>query len=210
MRSARCAPRNAHAEQKKPQHRRKARNSMDQLSQFATALIASATILTIILATDLGCRRVTNMRMLRSVIAVAIIIAIFVRSFPTSGNAPSFQLIGLGVGVICGLIAGVLLPAHRGADGRIYTTGGWGYALVWIVLSSARVLFAYGAEHWFSEGLIRFSIENELSGPDVYANAFVFMSLAMVLTRTAVLVNKRRRIRHEAADPAGTEQPAAA
>lgn len=182
---------------------------MDHLSQFAAALIASATILTIILATDLGRRRVTNMRMLRSVIAVGIIIPLFVHSFPTSGNAPSFQLIGCGVGVICGLIAGVLLPAHRGSDGQIYTTGGFGYALVWIVLSSARVLFAYGAEHWFAEGLIRFSIENRLSGPDVYANAFVFMSLAMVLTRTAVLVTKRRRIRHAATDPAPTEQPAA-
>ncbi|MEJ8650244.1 hypothetical protein WKI65_19610 [Streptomyces sp. MS1.AVA.3] len=76
--------------------------------------------------------------------------------------------------------------------------------------ASARVLFAYGAEHWFTEGLIRFSIENQLSGPDVYANAFVFMSLAMVLTRTAVLVAKRRRLRQAAVDAAGTEQPAAA
>ncbi|UKY52376.1 hypothetical protein [Streptomyces inhibens] len=182
---------------------------MSHLSQFVIALIASGTILTIILATDLGHRRLTNMRMLRSVIAVALIIAIFVRSFPTSGNAPSFQLIGLGVGVICGLVAGALLPAHRGTDGRIYTTGGFGYALVWIVLSSARVLFAYGAEHWFTDDLIRFSIENELSGPDVYANAFVFMSLAMVLTRTAVLVTKRHRIRNAEANARGTEQPAA-
>jgi len=182
---------------------------MNHLSQFVTALIAGGTILAIILATDLGRRRVTNMRMVRSVLAVAVIIVIFVHSFPTSGNAPSLQLIGVGVGVICGLVAGALLPAHRGADGLIYTTGGVGYALVWIVLSSARVLFAYGAEHWFTEGLIRFSIENELSGPDVYANAFVFMSLAMVLTRTAVLVTKRRRIRNSPVDPAGVEQPAA-
>ncbi|MFG2861914.1 hypothetical protein [Streptomyces sioyaensis] len=182
---------------------------MNHLSQFVTALIAGGTILAIILATDLGRRRVTNMRMVRSVLAVAVIIVLFVHSFPTSGNAPSLQLIGVGVGVICGLVAGALLPAHRGADGLIYTTGGVGYALVWIVLSSARVLFAYGAEHWFTEGLIRFSIENELSGPDVYANAFVFMSLAMVLTRTAVLVTKRRRIRNSPVDAAGTGQPAA-
>ncbi|MGW8551498.1 hypothetical protein [Streptomyces tubercidicus] len=183
---------------------------MDHLSQFVIALIAGVSILTIILATDLGRRRVTNMRMLRSVLAVTVIIAIFVHSFPTSGNAPSFQLIGVGVGVICGLIAGALLPAHRGDDGQIYTRGGFGYALVWLVLSSARVLFAYGAEHWFAEDLIRFSIEHELSGPDVYANAFVFMSLAMVLTRTAVLVAKRRRIRLSPAEPAPVGERAAA
>lgn len=181
------------------------------MSPFLTALIASGTILVIILATDLGLRRVTNMRMLRSVIAVAVIIGIFVHSFPTSGNAPSFQLIGVGVGVICGLVAGALLPAHRGADGRVYTTGGIGYAVLWIVLSSARVLFAYGSEHWFATDLIRFSIDNKLSGPDVYANAFVFMSLAMVLTRTAVLVTKRRRIQRAPADGTTprTQAPAA-
>ncbi|WP_342781677.1 hypothetical protein [Streptomyces piniterrae] len=165
-----------------------------------TALIASGTILAIILATDLGRRRLTNMRMLRSVAAVLVIIALFVHSFPTDGNAPSFQLIGVGTGVICGLIAGALLPARKDTSGEIYTIGGIGYALVWIVLSSARVLFAYGAEHWFSEELVRFSIDYRLSGPDVYANAFVFMSLAMVLTRTAVLLTRRSRLNSAAAE----------
>ncbi|MFB6440074.1 hypothetical protein ACFCVY_25415 [Streptomyces sp. NPDC056411] len=171
------------------------------MSPFLTALIASVTILVIILATDLGTRRVTTMRMMRSVIAVALIIALFVHSLPTSGNAPTFQLLGVGVGIICGLVAGALLPAHRGADGAVHTTGGLGYALLWLVLSSARVLFAYGSEHWFAADLVRFSIDNKLSGPDVYANAFVFMSLAMVLTRTAILVLKRRRLAAAPCDP---------
>ncbi|MFF7410937.1 hypothetical protein [Streptomyces lydicus] len=176
------------------------------MSPFLTALLASGTILIIILATDLGVRRVTTMRMLRSVAAVAVVIGFFVHSLPTSGNAPSFQLIGVGVGVICGLVAGALLPVHRGADGRVHTTGGAGYAALWLVLSSARVLFAYGSEHWFAADLIRFSIDNRLSGADVYANAFVFMSLAMVLTRTAVLLTKSRRLQRTApATEAATE-----
>ncbi|RLV10391.1 hypothetical protein CTZ27_04085 [Streptomyces griseocarneus] len=168
---------------------------MSHLSQFVTALIASGTILIIILATDIGRKRITTARMVRSVIAVAVIIAIFVRAFPTQGNDVSLQLVGIGVGVIAGLIAGTLLPAYRHESGDIYTYGGIGYALVWVVLSSGRVLFAYGAEHWFTADLIRFSIDYKISGRDTYSNAFVFMSLAMVLTRTAVLLTKMRRVR---------------
>ncbi|WAP56091.1 hypothetical protein [Streptomyces sp. S465] len=161
------------------------------------ALIASGTILTIVLATDLGRRRITTLRMLRSIIAVAVVVAIFVHSFPTVGdNDVSLQLVGVGVGVICGLIAGVLLPAHKDAtSGELYTIGGIGYALVWIVLSSARVIFVYGAEHWYPVGLIKFSIDYGISGQDTYSNAFIFMALAMVLTRTAVLLAKMRKLR---------------
>ncbi|MEU6896298.1 hypothetical protein ABZ934_32085 [Streptomyces sp. NPDC046557] len=165
------------------------------MSPFLTALIAGGTILVVILSTDLGTRKVTTMRMLRSILAVVTVFALFVHTLPLDGNDPSLQLAGIGAGVICGLIAAALLPAHRDASGEIHTKGGVGYALVWTVLSASRVLFAYGSEHWFSEGIIRFSIEYKLSGQDVYSNAFVFMALAMVLTRTAVLLNKRRRLR---------------
>ncbi|CAM5543413.1 Integral membrane protein OS=Streptomyces antimycoticus OX=68175 GN=SANT12839_037400 PE=4 SV=1 [Streptomyces antimycoticus] len=180
---------------------------MPQMSQFMSALIASGTILIIILATDIGRRRITTMRMVRSVIAVAIVIAIFVESFPTKGNDLSLQLVGVGTGVICGLIAGVLLPAYKDAatSGDLYTIGGIGYALVWIVLSSGRILFAYGAEHWFTMDLVKFSIDYKISGQDTYANAFVFMSLAMVLTRTAVLLAKMRKLKGQ--DTASAQLP---
>ncbi|UQX04544.1 hypothetical protein [Streptomyces sp. RerS4] len=165
------------------------------MSPFLTALIASGVILTIILATDLGTRKVTNMRLVRSIIAIAIVIALFVHTLPLGGSDPWLQLAGIGAGVVCGLIAAVLLPAHRGSDGDIYTKGGVAYAVVWSLMSASRVVFAYGSEHWFAQDVIVFSIENELSGQDVYSNAFVFMALAMVLTRTAVLLGKRRRLR---------------
>jgi len=165
------------------------------MSQFMSALIASATILVIILMTDIGRRRVTKMRMIRSVVAVGIIVVIFVHSFPTQGNDVSLQLAGIGAGVIGGLLAGNLMPVYRHESGEIYSRAGIAYAAVWIVLSAGRVVFAYGAENWFTAGLVEFSIENKISGADTYANAFVFMSLVMVLTRTAVLLVKMRRVR---------------
>lgn len=172
------------------------------MSQFLIALIASTSILAIILATDLGHRKVTTMRMVRSVAAVAIIVAIFVHSFPTEGNAVPMQLAGAGAGVVGGLIVAALMPAKRETGGEIFTRAGAGYALAWAVLSGARVVFAYGAEHWFTQDLVRFSIENQIGGPEVYANTFVFMSLAMVLTRTGVLLGRSRRLRAAADDSA--------
>ncbi|MFJ4922335.1 hypothetical protein [Streptomyces sp. NPDC088725] len=173
------------------------------MSQFLTALVAGATILTLVLATDLGHRRITRWRAPRSVLAVVIVVAILVRSVPTAGNDLSLQLAGIGAGVICGLIAGALLPVCRDEAGELRTIGGAGYAAVWIVLSGARVVFAYGSEHWFGEGLIRFSVDYGLSGQDVYANSFVFMSLAMVLARTGALLVKVRRLRAAEAAVAG-------
>ncbi|MFF3013730.1 hypothetical protein [Streptomyces sp. NPDC057939] len=165
------------------------------MSPFLTALTASGVILIIILSTDLGTRQITNMRLLRSIIAIAVVIALFVRTLPLGGNDPWLQLAGIGAGVLCGLIAATLLPAHRSSDGHVYTRGGIAYAIVWTLMSASRVLFAYGSEHWFAQDVIVFSIENKLSGQDVYSNAFVFMALAMVLTRTAVLLVKRSRLR---------------
>ncbi|MER6951573.1 hypothetical protein ABT294_46915 [Nonomuraea sp. NPDC000554] len=168
------------------------------MSPFWTALIASGAILTIILATDLGTRRLTTWRILRSVLAVVVVVAFFVRSLPLDGNDPLLQLAGIGLGLICGLIGGTLLPAHREESGHIFTVGGVGYALLWTLLSAARVVFAYGSEHWFGPDIVRFSINYQLSGQDVYANTFVFMAVAMVLARTGVLMAKRRRLVREA------------
>lgn len=106
------------------------------------ALIASATILVIVLATDLGRKRITKMRLLRAFAGAAIVVAIFVHTIPAGDNEIRLQLIGLGVGAVCGLLAGALLPAHRDSSGEIYTTGGIAYALALaMVLARSAVLF---------------------------------------------------------------------
>ncbi|MEV6285635.1 hypothetical protein [Kribbella sp. NPDC051770] len=176
------------------------------MSQFAIALVASVSILTVILATDLGYRKVTGMRILRSVLAVGVIIVIFVHSLPTAGNSVQLQLAGVALGIVFGLVVAAFLPVERATDGTAHTRAGLAYALAWAVLSGGRVLFAYGAEHWFTEDLVRFSIEHQIPGGDVYANAFVFLSLAMVLTRSAVLLIRSRKLQ-EAPVPVSVQKP---
>jgi hypothetical protein len=165
------------------------------MSPFLTTVVVSGTILAIILASDLGRRKVTTMRLIRPLIAVAIVIAIFMRSLPLDGNDPSLQLVGIGVGVICGLLAGALLPAEREGNGDVFTRGGLAYALLWVIISLARVVFVYGTENWFTEAIIKFCIEYRISGPAVFANAFVLMALAMVLARTSVILMRSRNLK---------------
>jgi hypothetical protein len=164
------------------------------MSPFWTTVLVSGTILIVILASDLGRRKVNTMRLIRPLIAVAIVIAIFVRELPLDGNDPSLQLAGIGVGIICGLIAGAMLPVRRDESGVVYTVGGVLYLLLWLVISGARVLFVYGTEHWFTGDIIRFCIDYQISGPSVFSNAFVLMALAMVLARTSVMLARRRRV----------------
>ncbi|ONI75225.1 hypothetical protein ALI144C_41555 [Actinosynnema sp. ALI-1.44] len=166
---------------------------MKEASPFWIALIASVSVLAIVLATDLGHRALTRWRLARSLLAVVIVCGIFVRSLPTGGNDVPLQLAGIGAGVLAGVVAAKFLVVERASDGRVMTRGGFGYAAVWVVLSAARVVFAYGAEHWFAEDIVMFSIEHGISGQDTYANAFLFMALAMVLARSGVLLVRTRR-----------------
>ncbi|MFB7666051.1 hypothetical protein ACFC1R_19210 [Kitasatospora sp. NPDC056138] len=165
------------------------------MSGFSITLVVSGTVLVVILASDLGRRRVTAMRLIRPLIAVAIVMALFFHSPKLGGNDLSLQLVGVGTGIILGLTAGAMLPAHLDSNGQVYTRAGILYALFWIVMSAARVLFVYGIEHWYTARIIEFAVKYRISGPEVFSNSLVLMALATVLARTVVVMNRRRRLR---------------
>ncbi|NDU76659.1 hypothetical protein GWI34_29135 [Actinomadura sp. DSM 109109] len=169
------------------------------MSPLMTTLVVSATVLAVILAGDLGRRKVTTIRMLRPLVVVGGVLAFFVSSLPSEGNDLALQMTGAGLGIILGLVAGAMLPAERDGDGHVHTRGGWPYALFWVVVSAGRIAFVYGAEHWFPKEIIEFCIRHRISGPDVFSNAFVFLALTMVLARTGVVLSHRLRLDRAAA-----------
>ena len=57
---------------------------------------------------------------------------------------------------------------------------------VWVAVIGGRILFAYGAEHWFSRDIAAFSRAHLITGADAWTAAFVIMALAMVVSRLAV------------------------
>lgn len=172
------------------------------MTTFHITLIVNVTVLAVILGGDLGRRKVTTMRIIRPLIVVVAAVAIFFHSAQPTSNDLSLQLVGAGVGVLLGLVAGAMLPAEMDDAGTVHTRAGLPYALFWVTMSAARAAFVYGSEHWFTGSVIRSAIRYRISGPEIFGNALVLMALATVLGRSAVVMINRRWLR-SAATPAG-------
>jgi hypothetical protein len=146
-------------------------------------------LLAFVLVTNLGTRTLTPRRVLLPVAVVAVAGYAYLRDLPTLGNDTRLELAGLTVGAVLGVVAALLVDVRRGPDGSVVTTAGAAFAGLWVVVIGGRMLFAYGADHWFGGAIGRFSRIHEITGAGAWTAAFVLMALAMVVTR----VRSRRR-----------------
>jgi hypothetical protein len=150
-----------------------------------TQYALNAGLLLFVLASNLGTRTLTWRRLALPLVLVAVAAVAFLRDVPTIGNDAPLEALGLASGVVLGLVAGALVTVRREA-GRLVTVAGTAYAVLWTAVIGGRVLFAYGADHWFSQQIGRFSYEHRITGADAWTAAFVLMALAMVTTRVLV------------------------
>jgi hypothetical protein len=93
--------------------------------------------------------------------------------------------VGIGVGVVLGLVAAALVRVDRDRAGRLVMRAGAAYAALWVAVIGGRMLFAYGADHWFPAAIGRFSVIHRITGADAWTAAFVLMALSMVVARVA-------------------------
>jgi hypothetical protein len=142
-------------------------------------------LLAYILASNLGTHPVTRRRFTLPLVLVAVAAAAFLRTVPTLGHDLALELVGTGAGIALGILAGLLVRVRR-EDGRLLMSAGASYAALWVVVIGGRVLFAYGAEHWFARSIGEFSMRHQITGADAWTCAFVLMALSMVLARVAV------------------------
>src|SRR5215468_1829045 len=121
-------------------------------SELTEAMILNA----IVLAIDLGpARKISKMRLLRPVIAAAVIIPFFVARPASHGMALAVEIAGVAAGLLGGLAVSALMGVYRSpATGKPVSRAGLPYAIVWTAIIGARAAFSYGAVHWFSAPLV--------------------------------------------------------
>ena len=158
------------------------------LSTLTEAMIVNGVVLATVLATDLGpARKIGPMRLLRPVIAAAIIIPLFIYQPVTHGTGLVVEIAGVLAGLLGGLAAVALMGVYRSPEsGKPVSSAGVPYAILWIVIIGARAAFSYGAAHWFKASLASWAIANQVTAAAI-TDGLIFMALAMVLVRTAGL-----------------------
>jgi hypothetical protein len=164
-------------------------------SPLAEAMIINGVVLATVLATDVGpARKIGASRLLRPVIAAAVIIPIFIQAPDTHGNGMAVEIAGIAAGLLGGLIAAALMRVYRSpATGKPVSQAGWPYAAFWAVVVGARAAFSYGAAHWFTGSLVAWCVAHQVSQAAL-TDGLIFMAIAMIVVRTAGLAARAARL----------------
>ncbi|TMM35002.1 MAG: hypothetical protein E6F99_20760 [Actinobacteria bacterium] len=112
------------------------------------------------------------------------------RSYP--GNDAYLEIAGALAGVLLGVAAAMLVRVRRDRE-RVLATAGAAFAALWVAVIGGRILFAYGATHWFAREIGTFSVQHRIVGAGAWTAAFVLMALAMVAVRVAIGAVQRTR-----------------
>jgi hypothetical protein len=164
-------------------------------SELTEAMIVNAVVLVTVLASDLGpARKVGWMRLVRPLIAAAVIVPLFVSRPVLHGNGLVVEISGVAAGVLGGVAAAVLMGVYRNsATGAAVSRAGWPYAIFWTVIVGARAAFSYGAAHWFTGPIVAWCIAHQVSEAAI-TDGLIFMAIVMILVRTGGLAVRTSRL----------------
>src|SRR5690242_5727544 len=147
-----------------------------------------------VLVSDLGTRAVGRLRLIRPFLAAAVVVPFFLKGVVTSGNGLLIELAGIAAGAVLGLAAAASLRVRRDQQ-----TGA--------VTSHAGV--AYAAHHLFAAQLFSFGMTHHITVAAL-TDSLIFLSLAMLLTRTGALAIRARRTPAAEGAAEGTTEATAA
>jgi hypothetical protein len=122
----------------------------------------------------------------------------YLHTVPTSGNDLALVALCIAGGLTLGIGCGLYTLVYPDRDGVPYARATGVAAALWVLGVSGRVAFAFAAEHGGGPAIGRFSVAHALS-VQAWSAALILMALAEVVSRTAVLVIRGRRLHHLAA-----------
>ena len=97
-----------------------------------TETIVSVLILASVMEADLGHRKVTLLRLLRTPVLVVAIVPFFLKTSPLEGNGLLLQIVAIVSGALLGWLATRLIRVYWKPDKqRVYSYAATAYALFW-------------------------------------------------------------------------------
>ncbi len=154
----------------------------------APEIITFAGLAVLIIGTQLARRQFTVRRFLIPLAAAAVVGYHFLQTIPTVGGDLDFEISLALTGVICGVLAAMLMRVERDEQtGRIVTQAGFAYAALWTFVFGGRLAFAWAATHLWSHQVAQFSVQHEITSSAAWTAAFVLMALSMVVVRSVIV-----------------------
>jgi len=173
----------------------------------ASIWIINLVVLAAVLEADLGHRKITRSRLIRPLVIAAVIAAFWIKGVAWSGTGLWVEAAAIGTGIVLGTAAAALMRVYTETDGRRYSYAWIPYALLWLAVVGSRLWFAYASYHDIRVPVGTWLFTHQMT-VSAFTDAFVFLALAMVLTRTGSLAVRSRALRGApAAEPGGEAQP---
>ena len=163
-----------------------------------TDVLISLGVLAVVLATDLGTRRIGVRRFRRPIVMAAAVVAIYLPSVPTRGGDLVWELAAASLGAALGLLSLVTIKVSVNAAGDVVTHAGALFAAVWIASIGGRLFLGFAMQNIFPRATYSFMVGQHISGGDAIRAMFIFMILGEVAVRTGSIAVRYLRLRRPA------------
>jgi hypothetical protein len=111
----------------------------------------------------------------------------YLHGIPTAGNDLVLVVLGAGLGITLGALAGFFTNVTVGADGHPFAKAGALAAILWVAGVGTRLAFQLYVSHGGASAIARFSASHSITSVEAWVAALILMAVGEALTRNAVV-----------------------